>query len=225
MFRIVTLIILVFCSLAVSGQKTWEHKIDIKPGDILFQDADCGDFCLAITKVTSGFEGARLSHVGIVDFFENQWMVIEATGKGVVATPLETFLNQSIDKDGNPKVISGRVINQFQPLIGTALEYCRNQIGKPYDWAFEFNNDSYYCSELIYFAFKEAMGGKEFFKSAPMTFIDPDSGLVFSVWEDYFKELKIPVPEGNAGCNPGGLSKSPMIQIVHVFGNPDGLNE
>lgn len=215
---------ILFCAVSIGlwGQKTWERKVDIKPGDLLFQDADCGDFCLAITKVTSGIDGARFSHMGIVDFYENQWYVIEATSKGVVATPLEDFLKQSLDTDGNPRVISGRLLTPYQPLIGPALDYCRQQIGKAYDWAFDFENDKFYCSELIYKAFYFAFGEKELFNAAPMTFKDPDTGQLFDVWKKYFKELSIPVPEGKSGCNPGDMSKADVLRIVHVFGKPQG---
>ncbi|WP_226390971.1 hypothetical protein [Penaeicola halotolerans] len=48
----------------ISCQKS--TSFELQNGDILFQDGDCGDFCEAIKKVTSGYEGRDFSHNGIV---------------------------------------------------------------------------------------------------------------------------------------------------------------
>jgi len=50
-----------------------------------------------------------------------------------------------------------------------------------------------------------------------MTFDDPDTKTIFPIWEDYFKKLGIPVPEGKPGLNPGSISRSDKIKIVYRF--------
>jgi len=42
------------------------------------------------------------------------------------------------------------------------------------------------------------------------------------VWKTYFAELGVPVPEGKPGLNPGGISRSPVLRIVHAYGIPAG---
>ena len=82
-------------------------------------------------------------------------------------------------------------------------------------------NDLFYCSELIYYAFKEANLGKPVFQLRPMTFNDPDTNEPFSVWVEYFNELNKPIPEGQPGLNPGSMSRSIYLDIIHHYGELD----
>lgn len=200
-----------------------EQEFVLKEGDLLFQDLDGSPFYDAIEKVTQGYRGADLSHVGIAAFGERGEVIVwEAGERGVVATALGEFLSRSSDADGAPKVLVGRILEQHRHLIPNAIEQIAALKGKPYDAVFDIENDKYYCSELIYTGFKEANGGKEFFGLDPMTFVDPDTGKLFPVWQSYFKELGEPVPEGQPGLNPGGISRAPVLKIIYAYGNPDG---
>lgn len=195
-------------------------SFSLQEGDLLFQDVDCGPFCDAIEKVTVGYQGADFSHIGIVDISESgELHVIEATSKGVIQTPIEEFLEKSLDKNGNPKVMVGRLNDSFKSLIPSAIAHSKTLLGKKYDDVFDINNDTYYCSELIYEAFKNANQGKPIFDLQPMTFIDPDTGKTFGIWTDYYKKLNQPIPEGKPGLNPGGISLSDKIDIVHSYYN------
>ncbi len=188
-----------------------------RPGDLLFQDLDCGELCEAIEKVTTGYDGADFSHVGVVAESEaGELIVIEAVTEGVTATPLAEYLSRSLDDQGRPKIAVGRLKKPYRHLIGPALEEAFSLIGKPYDKPFVVGNDAYYCSELIYEIFLRANKGKPVFELAPMTFKDPESGTIFPAWQGYFSKLGISVPEGQPGINPGGISLSPAIVIIHT---------
>jgi len=204
-----------------SGGVTAQQHFQMKEGDLLFQDSDCGSLCEAIERVTLGYHGADFSHVGIVYEKEGHWFVIEAISRGVVETPLQEFLGRSYDVNGNPKVIAGRLKSPFQSLIAGALDKAFELKGQPYDDIYQMGDDRYYCSELIYEIFKSANEGNPLFKVFPMTFKDPDTGETFPVWETYFRKLDHPIPEGEPGLNPGGLSRSDAIRIVHIYGYPD----
>ena len=58
-------------------------------------------------------------------------------------------------QNNNPKVIVGRLKPEYSNLIDDAIIFLKSKLGVPYDDLFLLNNDSYYCSELIYEAFKE----------------------------------------------------------------------
>ena len=54
----------------------------------------------------------------------------------------------------------------------------------------------------------------------PMTFKIPDTDSTFSIWTTYYKNLNAVIPEGEPGLNPGSMSRSPFIEIVHEYGMP-----
>jgi len=195
----------------------------LREGDLLFQDLDCGSLCDAIEKVTTGFQGAKFSHVGIaVKDDADDFAVIEALPQGVAVTPLQNFLNRSFDKKGQPKVVVGRLKPSLRHLIPLALKEALALKAKPYDKTFVIGNKSYYCSELIYEMFLKANENNPVFTLHPMTFKNPDTGEIFSVWQEYFAQLGMAVPQGRPGINPGGISRSSALTIIHVYGIPDG---
>ncbi|MBL7136990.1 MAG: hypothetical protein ISS81_10460 [Candidatus Marinimicrobia bacterium] len=219
-------ILLIAISINFSGCNKSSEKGDsfgLRQGDLLFQDLDCGPFCDAIEKVTQGYNGANFSHIGIVagDSIEN-FVVIEAQPTGVDTTHLEVFLRHSLDLSGQPKVVVGRLKQKYRNLIPSAIGKAYSLIGKPYDKVFDINNDAYYCSELIYEIFLFANNGKPIFKLQPMTFKDPATDNTFPVWKEYFSELEVSIPEGEPGINPGSISYSSIINIVHYYGIPSG---
>lgn len=194
-----------------------------QPGDLLFQDSDCGPFCDAIEKVTFGVNGAKFSHVGMVVFGDDgKLAVLEAISAGVLLTPLKNFLNRSFDAAGRPKVLVGRMKPAYRKLLPDAIAYVESKLGAPYDTVFDFTNDAYYCSELLHEAFQTANGGEPIFQPQPMTYNDPATGELFPVWAEYFRKLNAPVPEGEPGLNPGGMSRSMFLEIVHAYGRPEG---
>lgn len=201
-------------------------KFQLKAGDILFQDSDCGPFCESIEKVTFGFKGSKFSHVGMIipDNNENL-IVIEAISKGVVKTPLKDFFNRSFDENNNSKVVVGRIKKQYNNLVEKAIEFSQTKLGLAYDDVFDINNNKYYCSELIYDSFKHANNNEPIFELQKMTYKDPTTNKTFPIWEDYFKKLRVAIPEGKPGLNPGGMSKSNYIDIVHFYGIPEGYSE
>ena len=71
----------------------------------------------------------------------------------------------------NPKVIVGRLKLKYQYTLKDAIPFLKSKIGIDYDDAFIINNNSYYCSELIYEAFEK----DSIFNLQPMTFLHPES--------------------------------------------------
>ena len=191
-------------------------------GDILFQDLDCGPPCEAIEAVTSGYNGAQLSHNGIITEIQgnkfSQIFVVEAIGEEVVKTPLDKFLERS------NKVIVGRLKPDYTYMISDAINYIENSIlGKPYDYIFDLENDTYYCSEVIYQGFQASDSTQNLFAINPMTFNEPNSKNPFVHWVTYYEELNAAIPEGELGLNPGGMSQSDKINIIHTFKKPSGM--
>ncbi len=80
--------------------------------------------------------------------------VVEATGEGVHVTDLIDFM---LSKD---------VFAIVEPLfcddehMATAANWAMTQIGAPYDYDFMSNNKAFYCFELTYAAYQEAMNNE-----------------------------------------------------------------
>ncbi len=198
--------VLLFISSLTYSQKT----INLKEGDIIFQSMNC-DLCKAINAVTEGFDGKDFSHLGLVHIQNDSIYVIEAAGKEVKLTTLEVFKTYTTEK-----MYVGRLKRKYRKHIPKAIEFSIKQLGVPYDEVYLYDNGSYYCSELIYDAFLSAYE-KPFFELTPMTFKEPNSNQYFQVWIDYYENLKIEIPEGELGCNPGGISTSNKLKIVGVI--------
>ncbi|MFT4095265.1 MAG: YiiX/YebB-like N1pC/P60 family cysteine hydrolase [Niabella sp.] len=198
------------CSVLINAQTVTAGRL--KNGDLLFQNLDCGDMCDAIEAVTTGWHNRQFSHVGIVEKINDTIYVWESMGPGVRKVLLAPFRKRS-----GYKLAIGRLKAPYQKLIPAALRYIHRNEGVGYDDAFLYNNGKYYCSELIYDAFKYAHNGKPIFKLYPMTFKQPHSPVYFPVWVEYYRKLNMAIPEGEPGCNPGGLSRSDKIKIIEEF--------
>jgi hypothetical protein len=182
---------------------------DLKNGDLLFQDLDCGPLCDAIEQVTISYGKRHFSHLGMVYVKHDSIFVLEAIGNSVRLTPLAAFRARTTHP-----MLAARVKAHYKSLVPKAISFAEHQLGVPYDDAYLYDNGKYYCSELIYDAFKAAQNGKDFFVLQPMTFKQPGTQSFFPAWITYYRNLKIPIPEGMPGINPGGISMSPLLDIL-----------
>ena len=203
-----------------------EKKFQLEVGDILFQDLDSSPLCDAIELVTKGYENSNLSHIGIVVDIENdvtntenRLRVLEALPGGVITTSIDSFLMRSFDRNDKPKVIVGRLKREYKKSIPSAIKFIKTKIGMDYDDEFIIDNGKYYCSELIY----DAFANDNIFQLQPMTFKHPENGETLKAWINYYSELNKEIPEEKLGINPGGMSLSKYIDIIHQYGTPDGM--
>ena len=63
------------------------------------------------------------------------------------------------------------------------------------------------------------------FSLQPMTFLHPDTGDTIPAWKDHYAKLGIKIPQNQLGINPGAMSLSEKIDIVHIYGTPDGMSK
>ena len=197
--------IFLFCLISTLS---FAQNVKLKTGDIIFQSMNCGPLCEAINEVTEGYHGKDFSHLGLVLIQNDSIYIIEAGGKEVKLTHYKTFKTYTKEK-----MYVGRLKPKYRKYIPEAIAFSLKQIGTPYDEEYLYDNGKYYCSELIYHAFLEAYK-KPLFQMFPMTFKSPKTNEFFDVWEEYYKNLKMEIPEGKLGCNPGGISTSDKLKII-----------
>lgn len=182
---------------------------DLKNGDLLFVTAKATGLSGAINNVTQKQENASFDHIGILEKAKNEVFVLHTAPKGGSQKQiLKEFLKDQAD-DGQ-KVIVYRLKKQYQNAIPAALERAESMVGKPYNFNYILDENSYYCSDFIERAFrKDAV-----FKLEPMTFIDPKTGKTNDFWEEFYKKKNLKVPEGEPGCNPNGLAASDKLERI-----------
>jgi uncharacterized protein YycO len=207
----------IYCGSALNLQNNYLPQT----GDIFFQDGNKTDFNEAIKNVTTSWEGRNFSHCGIcwIDSSKKkpEIYIIEAIPDvGVTITPFNKFLLRCIDNKSNPKVSVGRLNDSLIYMIPSVIERAKSVVGAKYDYAFNFYNNEYYCSELVYFSYIDK-NGKNIFDANPMTFINPESNKTDDNWIDYFGLIGSKVPEGELGVNPGGLSLSNKLKMLYSY--------
>ena len=191
-----------------------EEEFTFKDGDFLFQDLDSSPLCEAIENVTPGFNNMNFSHVGIVSIIDGTPMVYEAYPPYVQLIDLKVFLNRSLDINNKPKVIVGRLKKEYRKSIRSAISFIENKVGTKYDEFFLYENNQFYCSELLYDAFLK----DSIFELRPMNYKYQNSNEFQKQWINHFKKLNSEIPQGKLGINPGTMSISEKIEIVQIFG-------
>jgi len=193
---------------------------DLRDGDVIFQEWNCGEGCSAISGVTRSAYGRAFTHCGL--FYRDSvgtLRVLEAVGRGVVATELQDFLSRTSEWSKG-RVLVGRP-DENPSFLQEVMSFALGQVGQPYDEVFALDNQRWYCSELIDAAFAKATGkDATYFGLSPMTFKNPGSKEILPYWQHYFDSLGVSVPEGEPGINPGSLSRSPKLRHALLEADP-----
>ena len=115
---------------------------DVREGDVIFQTSQSSQSPLIQIGTRS-----HITHCGIVVIKDGKPFVLE-TLKTLVLTPLDKFIARGKD---------GKYWLKRSDRENIKIEYA-HYLGKPYDLAFSFDNDIYYCSELVYDIYKNQLG-------------------------------------------------------------------
>ena len=189
-------------------------------GDLVFRVAGMSGAGQAIVSATAWGDSVKYEHVGIIEVAGNEVNVIEATGRGgVVRTPFDVFLSDSPEIGGRPGVTVMRVriasVKGGAAMADSAVVNALGHLGEEYDWYYLHGNGRMYCSELVYESWLDSLGN-HVFGCVPMNFRDVD-GNMLEYWTELFGKLGRPVPEGEPGTNPNGMSKSSLLEQVHRY--------
>ena len=143
LFVILLLIALPFVPMLVELLTARTGAItDVREGDVIFHTSKSDQSSLIQIGTRS-----KISHCGIVVMKGDRPYVLE-TRKTLVVTPLDEFIARGEE---------GRYWHKRSGVENIKIRYS-NYLGKPYDWAFRFDNDIYYCSELVYDIYKNQLG-------------------------------------------------------------------
>lgn len=184
-------------------------KSDLKTGDLLFVTAKSSGLSGAINNVTQKKETEKFDHIGILEIENGRYSVLHASPNlGSNKQDLKNFIKDQ--KKDKQKVVVYRLKDEYQNTVLQALNKANTLLGKPYNFNYILDENSYYCSDFIERSFRE----NQIFKLEPMTFIDPKTGKTNEFWQNFYNKKDLKVPEGELGCNPNGLAGSDKLIII-----------
>ncbi|PWW30660.1 YiiX/YebB-like N1pC/P60 family cysteine hydrolase [Chryseobacterium sp. AG844] len=203
-FLYALMLLLVQCNNNVSVS-----TIDLKNGDLLFVTAKETGLSGAINNVTQKQKTASFDHIGILEKEGRKMFVLHAAPKGgSQRQDLKDFMKDQ--KEEGQEVIIYRLKPEYQKAIPEAVKKANSMLGKPYNFNYILDENSYYCSDFVERAFRN----EHIFKLEPMTFIDPKTGKTNTFWEEFYTKKNLKVPEGEPGCNPNGLAGSYKLERI-----------
>lgn len=204
MFRSRTLFSLAACAaVSFSGLRAEDAY---KTGDVVFQST-AGEQAKAIRAAT----GSRYTHCGVVFEEGGVFKVLEAS-QPVKVTPLAEFRKRSL-----PGTFEVRRLKE--PLSTAAIEagktWGREQVGLNYDPHFRWDDQTLYCSELVWKVFKKA--GVELCPTRRFGDYELESPEVQKVIKERYGS-KEKMPQDEPVVSPGDLADSPLLVRVPELG-------
>ena len=140
---IIILLLLPFRSMLLERISAQSDSVkEVKEGDVIFQTSLSQQSPLLQIATQS-----KITHCGVIVIIDGKPYVLE-TLKTLVLTPLDKFIARG--EDGRYWIKRSNKDNI--KIKGS------NYLGKPYDLAFKFDNDKFYCSELVYDIYKNQLG-------------------------------------------------------------------
>ena len=180
------------------GNTVFAQQPTLQPGDLLFF-RDTTGMGSAVRESTGEY-----THVALVENVDDTVWIIDATQRyGVSRRPLTIKYGSSDFPD----------VYRFKYgcfSIDSVIARARSFIGQPYDNAFLPGNGALYCSELVYECYLDS-NGNHLFEAKPMNWRDRNGNMP-QYWQEHFKKLGMPVPEGVPGTNPTDMSRSPLLR-------------
>lgn len=173
----------------------------LRDGDIIFQTSRSGQ-SLAIQRATH----STFSHVGLVFFRDGKPFVLEA-----IATVRYTPLAQWVERGESGKFSVRRLKSALTPDQSRKLRIAAEKYsGKLYDLYFEWSDERIYCSELVWKAYRDALGIEVGVRQKLREFDLTDPVVKAKIRERYGKDVPLDEPV----ISPGAQFDSTHLQSV-----------
>ena len=182
------------------------NKNELKDGDLLFIAKNDSNLEKAITGVTQVQPGTLYSHIAIVQVTPDTIWVWDASPEhGTRKLELSSFIREQ-----NADIHHYRIKKEYLKDIRNIWHLAEKMQGKPYNFSYQMNDTSYYCSDFIYRLFPN----DSIFTLNPMTFKNPQTGKFDTTWVEYYHKLGIKIPESELGCNPNGFAANDKLDYL-----------
>ncbi|WP_086930066.1 YiiX/YebB-like N1pC/P60 family cysteine hydrolase [Agarilytica rhodophyticola] len=190
---------LAFNTLYCIGSFASDEYVPLQ-GDIIFQSLPNGDIANAIEGATR----SPYSHVGIVISTSTGWKVREA-----IESVHDTDLSVFIERGRNNSIDVFRLKSKYQKYIPKFIRATQKYLNHPYDIRYRMDDESIYCSELIYKAFNDATGLR-------MGKLVKLGELHWGKYEKLIKSIEGgTVPINRKMITPVDLSKALQLELIY----------
>jgi Permuted papain-like amidase enzyme, YaeF/YiiX, C92 family len=183
------------------SQKASKTEI-LREGDIVFQQSHSPQ-CEAIRAAT----GSSWTHVGIVFFKNNQWVVLEAV-EPVCITPFEVWTKRSEHNEVKRLIKCDELLTP--EAIKNMWEMGASWTNLHYDIGFSWSDEEMYCSELVYKLYERelglAVGERKQLKE-----YDLSSPIVKKIMKQRYGSS---IPYDEWMISPGAMYDSPLLILV-----------
>jgi hypothetical protein len=178
------------------------EEYQYQTGDVVFQSTS-GEQAKAVRAAT----GSRYTHCGVIFEQDGAFKVLEAS-QPVKITPLEEFRQRSL-----PGTFEVRRLKE--PLSPAAIEagkaWGKQQVGLNYDPHFRWDDQTLYCSELVWKVFKKS--GVELCPTKRFRDYELEAPEVKKVIEKRYGSAD-KMPQDEPVVSPGDLADSPLLVPV-----------
>lgn len=173
----------------------------MKNADLLLIEPKKDEFSNLIANSTSNKH--NYSHVALVYVNDGEEFVIHAIpNRGVVKQRMIQFLADRNDQG----VDLYRVTKDIDRVH--VISRAKAMLGKPYNNLFLDQHDSFYCSQLVTYAYEK----EGVFELTPLRF--GRGNQTDEEWIKYYQEYEMTVPTDEMGSSPNSLVESTMIQLI-----------
>lgn len=137
-------------TLLIDARALKQPSHSYRTGDLIFQ-TNKGPQSKAVNLATH----SAYSHVGMILKKDHQTMVLEAV-QPVKITPLKEWIARGVN--GQYEVLRARKPLEIKDTQARLDSMSEAIVGKPYDLLFEWSDEKWYCSELVWKVYKEVYG-------------------------------------------------------------------
>lgn len=177
-------------------------------GDLLFVTAATTGLSGAINDATGKPGAVSYDHVALIARESGGAVVLHADDKGSREQTLDSFLDEARAKHRH--VVLYRLKREQRAAIPAAIAKARTLLGKPYNFTYVQDEDSYYCSDFIERAFR----AQQVFATQPMNFKNLQTGEISPYWVEFYRSRGMDVPQGAPGTNPNDMAAAPVLERI-----------
>lgn len=177
----------------------------LKEGDVIFQTDNHGQ-SLAVQKATL----SKYSHVGILFQEDGKWMVYEAI-QPVIKSSFNSFVKRGHQSHFTISRYKNNETELTAEKINKMKSFFKNVEGKDYDILFEWTDQYWYCSELVW----------KMYESVGITISEYEKFGQYNLKDPYVQQIikqrfKNGVNKDETVITPKGIYESEKMEEIYT---------